>query len=88
MILKHLAVTDKIRKYFKDIVILEVKINILLDEKQERNQTHEAEWRLNIAHMMGNGGALDGIAHLRNGDLGSGTVCAISTQGRSSKLLI
>lgn len=30
--------------------------------------------------MMGNGGALDGTAHLRNGDLGSGTVCAISTR--------
>jgi len=43
MILKHLAITDKIRKYFKDIVILEVKINILLNEKQEGNQTHEGE---------------------------------------------
>ena len=80
MILKHLAITDKIRKYLKDIVILEVKINVLVDEKQER--------KLNIAHMMVNGGGLDGTAHLRNGDLGSGTVHAISTQGRSSKLLI
>ena len=43
MILKHLAITDKIRKYFKDIVILEVKINNLLNEKQEGNQTHEGE---------------------------------------------
>ena len=41
MILKHLAITDKIRKYLKDIVILEVKINVLVDEKQER--------KLNIA---------------------------------------
>ena len=38
--------------------------------------------------MMVNGGGLDRTAHLRNGDLGSGTVHAISTQGRSSKLLI
>ena len=88
MILKHLAITDKIRKYLKDIVILEVKINVLVDEKQETNKTHEWEWRLNIAHMMVNGGGLDRTAHLRNGDLGSGTVHAISTQGRSSKLLI
>ena len=78
MILKHLAITDKIRKYLKDIVILEVKINVLVDAGEETEH----------CHMMVNGGGLDGTAHLRNGDLGSGTVHAISTQGRSSKLLI